>query len=97
MYVLYVSLAPKEFVPHSLFTWPSTAVPDNPYPVQLIDGSSANEGRLQIYYNNQWGTVCDDSWTLSDANVVCKSLGFPGAGSNDFLHEYVYYNCIYLP
>ncbi|CAI8002255.1 Deleted in malignant brain tumors 1 protein, partial [Geodia barretti] len=65
-----------------------TAVPDNPYPVQLIDGSSANEGRLQIYYNNQWGTVCDDRWTLSDANVVCKSLGFPGADSNDFLHDF---------
>ena len=62
-----------------------TAAPDNPYPVQLIDGASASEGRLQIYYNNQWGTVCDDHWTINEAAVVCKSLGFPGADPNAVL------------
>ena len=63
----------------------STAIPDNPYPVQLIDGETVNEGRLQIYYNNQWGTVCDDHWTISEATVICHSLGFPGPDPNAFL------------
>ena len=44
--------------------------------LRLVNGAVPNEGRLEMYVDDQWGTFCDDYWTDREADVACRQLGY---------------------
>ena len=49
--------------------------------VRLVEGSTQYEGRVEVCIDDQWGTVCHNSWDNTDATVVCDQLGYSYTGS----------------
>ena len=49
--------------------------------LRLVGGSTVMEGRVEICFNETWGTICDNFWTSNDGNVICRELGFSQYGT----------------
>ncbi len=47
--------------------------------MRLRDGRSPLEGRVEVFFEGEWGTILDNDWGDEDAAVVCRQLGFPDA------------------
>ena len=46
--------------------------------LRLTGGRDEYEGNVEVYHEGVWGGVCDDEWDKSEAEIVCRDLGYPG-------------------
>lgn len=49
--------------------------------IRLVGGANPYEGRVEIGLGGAWGTICSNSWDKTDANVICRQLGYATATS----------------
>ena len=63
----------------------TTVAPPN---IRLVGGSNEYEGRLEIFWNGVWGTVCDDGFGNVDAAVACRQLGYSADNAIAFGNGY---------
>ena len=74
-----ISLALFTFFTDTTRIWNS-----NPFAgmIRLQGGNYSNEGRVEVYCNGQWGTICDNGFGSTDAQTICKQLGY------NYYHKY---------
>ena len=49
---------------------PESGTTEGPPPIRLVGSNVTNEGRVELLLQGQWGTVCDDYWSTTDAQVI---------------------------
>lgn len=61
--------------------------PANLGDLRIRGGPRASAGRIEVYANHAWGTVCTDFWYQKDAEVACRQLGFSDSGES-YIYSY---------
>jgi hypothetical protein len=60
----------------ALLTWIKCAIYFTGSDIRLVGGQNCLEGRIEVLYDGEWGTVCNNGFGNIEARIVCKAVGF---------------------
>ena len=52
-------------------------------PVRLVGGREPSRGRVEVFYDGEWTTVCNEGWSWDDSKIVCRMLGYSDGNTLD--------------
>ena len=58
--------------------------------VRVQGGSQPYNGRVEVMYNGEWGTICNSGWDLNDARAFCRQLGYVDVISTGLVSDFLY-------
>jgi len=58
--------------------------------VRVQGGTQPYNGRIEVMYNGEWGTICNMGWDLNDARAFCRQLGYVDAMATGLVSDYSY-------
>ena len=58
--------------------------------VRVQEGTQPHNGRIEVMYNGEWGTICNMGWDLNDARAFCRQLGYVDAIATGLVSDYNY-------
>ena len=47
---------------------------------RLVDGPSANKGRLEVCISQSWASICGSGFGVEESRAVCSQLGYQRYG-----------------
>ena len=58
--------------------------------VRVRGGTQPYNGRVEVMYNEEWGTICNMGWDLNDARAFCRQLGYVDVTTTGLVSDYSY-------
>ena len=57
--------------------------------VRIVPYNSVSNtvGRVEVCHDSSWGTICSDFFDHSDAQVICRQLGYYAIGTICISHH----------
>ena len=56
-----------------------------------FDTESDKYGRVEVFFDGEWGTVCDDGFGKEEADVICRQRGYAYVNKSSDISQFYFF------